>query len=1060
MRRKIDARIRILVENCVKLRQRSLFVIVGDKGREQVVNLHYMLSKTVVKARPSVLWCYKKDLYLSSHRKKRMRQIKKMMQRGLLDPEQEDPFTLFVASTNIRYCYYHDTHKILGNTFGMCVLQDFEALTPNLLARTIETVEGGGIVVLLLSTLDSLTQLYSLTMDMHSRLRTESHQQVTGRLNERLVLSLASNPVCILMDDELNILPTSSHVKAIQPLPMNPDGTPAETTASGTASTELKELTEALADTQPAGSLVAKCRTLDQARAVVTFLDSASEKTLRSTVALTAARGRGKSAALGLAISGAIALGYSNIFVTAPSPENLRTLFEFIFKGLDSMDYKEHIDYDLVESTNPAFGKAIVRVNIFRNHRQTVQYIQPQHHAKLAQAELLVIDEAAAIPLPLVKALLGPYLVFLCSTVNGYEGTGRSLSLKLIQQLRAEGAKLASGDGKDAQGNVGRTFREVQLQEPIRYAAGDKVEAWLHELLCLNAAEHVPPVPARLPHKDECNLYYIERDTLFSYHKASEVFLQRMMALYVASHYRNMPNDLLLMADAPAHHLFALLGPTDESKNQIPDMLCVVQVALEGAISKKAAMTSLAQGNLPQGDLIPWTVGQQFQDPDFPSLSGARIVRIAVHPELGRAGYGSHAVELLRRYYQGDLTGLADEVDSDQEEERRAGQPTSTSNAALQNGSRPGLQEEVLRPRTGLPPLLVNLADRRPEQLQYVGVSFGLTQSLYNFWHRNGFEPVYLRQTASDVTGEHTLIMLSALRSAQVEGTAWLDPFVGDFKVRFMALLAGAFRNFTPAMALSILDPKLDFSEAETQASVQSGAVALKADSSPLSPYDLKRLQAYSNNLVDHHMILDLMPSLARAYFCRQLPASLSKVQAAILLSVGLQQLDISAVEAALNLPSNQILALFNKAIRRLHSHLRASKEAAVGRSLPKVEPVDLKPHAQDMEQDLDEAAEAVRATMREALDPEELAQYAIASRDADFDEALASNCLPAGGIVSLKNPTGQARSEGHHNKTSANASKGGPGLYKRDGSGKQAKGGKQKGREQSSKAAKKHKVV
>lgn len=31
----------------------------------QVVNLHYMLSKTVVKARPSVLWCYKKDLYLS-----------------------------------------------------------------------------------------------------------------------------------------------------------------------------------------------------------------------------------------------------------------------------------------------------------------------------------------------------------------------------------------------------------------------------------------------------------------------------------------------------------------------------------------------------------------------------------------------------------------------------------------------------------------------------------------------------------------------------------------------------------------------------------------------------------------------------------------------------------------------------------------------------------------------------------------------------------------------------------------------------------------------------------
>ena len=39
---------------------------------------------------------------------------------------------------------------LLGNTYGMCVLQDFEALTPNLLARTIETVEGGGAVVILL----------------------------------------------------------------------------------------------------------------------------------------------------------------------------------------------------------------------------------------------------------------------------------------------------------------------------------------------------------------------------------------------------------------------------------------------------------------------------------------------------------------------------------------------------------------------------------------------------------------------------------------------------------------------------------------------------------------------------------------------------------------------------------------------------------------------------------------------------------------------------------------------------------------------------------------------
>ena len=60
------------------------------------------------------------------------------------------------------------------------LLQDFEGITPNLLARTIETVEGGGIVVMLLSTLTSLKQLFTLTMDAHSRLKTESHQDVRG----------------------------------------------------------------------------------------------------------------------------------------------------------------------------------------------------------------------------------------------------------------------------------------------------------------------------------------------------------------------------------------------------------------------------------------------------------------------------------------------------------------------------------------------------------------------------------------------------------------------------------------------------------------------------------------------------------------------------------------------------------------------------------------------------------------------------------------------------------------------------------------------------------------
>ena len=530
------------------------------------------MSSVDIKQNRSVLWAYKKDLLgftrygrlpssvvgrltslFDSHRKKRENKIKKEVKRGVREPNTEDPFELFVSLHNIRYVYYKETDKILGNTFGMCILQDFEAITPNLLARTIETVEGGGLVILLLKGMTSLKQLYTLSMDVHSRYRTEAHDDVTARFNERFILSLGSCESCLVIDDELNVLPISGG-KNIKPLPpSDPDDE-----AKSASKKELEGIKESLVDTQPVGSLITLAKTVDQAKALLTFVAAIAEKGLKSTVSQTAGRGRGKSAALGLAIASAIFYGYANIFVTSPSPENLKTLFEFIFKGFDALNYVEHTDFSIVQSTNPEFNKAIVRVNIYRNHRQTIQYIQPQDAYTLGQAELLVIDEAAAIPLPLVRKLMGSYLIFIASTVSGYEGTGRSLSLKLIQQLREQSRGGAKSTGLENRDNVdrserqqlsigGRNLREITLSEPIRYAQGDSVEKWLNKLLCLDATLPRSKMNTTgCPHPSECQLIQINRDTLFSFHPVSEKFLEQMMALYVSSHYKNSPNDLQL----------------------------------------------------------------------------------------------------------------------------------------------------------------------------------------------------------------------------------------------------------------------------------------------------------------------------------------------------------------------------------------------------------------------------------------------------------------------------------------------------------------------------------
>ncbi|OOF97315.1 hypothetical protein ASPCADRAFT_206134 [Aspergillus carbonarius ITEM 5010] len=1036
-RKAIDARIPALIRNGVQEKKRSFFVVVGDRAKDVIVNLHYIMSSVDVKQNKSVLWAYKKDLLgFTSHRKKREAKIKKEVKRGIREPNQEDPFELFITLNQIRYVYYKETEKILGNTYGMCVLQDFEAMTPNLLARTIETVEGGGIVLLLLKGMNSLKQLYTLSMDIHSRYRTEAHDDVTARFNERFILSLGSCDSCLVVDDELNVLPISGG-KNVKPLPP-PEST--DETTSGTKK-ELKEIKESLAESQPVGPLISLARTVDQAKALLTFVDAIAEKTLRSTVALTAARGRGKSAALGVAIAAAVAHGYSNIFITSPSPENLKTLFEFVFKGFDALGYLDHVDYTILQSTNPDFNKAIVRVNIHRQHRQTIQYIQPQDAHVLGQAELLVIDEAAAIPLPLVRKLMGPYLVFMASTINGYEGTGRSLSLKLIQQLREQsrgGVKVSGQEdidvadratGKAAKNTdkslAGRSLREITLSEPIRYAPGDSVEKWLNKVLCLDATLPKSRMNTQgTPHPSQCQLLQVNRDTLFSFHPVSEKFLQQMMALYVASHYKNTPNDLQLMSDAPAHQLFVLVPPIDEEATKLPEPLCVIQVALEGRISRQSVLNSLSRGQRAGGDLIPWLVSQQYQDEDFAGLSGARIVRIATNPEYLSMGYGSRALELLTDFYEGKFTSLSEDVPEPQEEMVRVTDEELTNSNLLDDNVK-------VRDIHTMPPLFGKLSERRPDALDYLGVSFGLTPSLHKFWKRSSFSPVYLRQTANDLTGEHSCVMLRTL-TAGSNDAGWLGAFSRDFHKRFASLLSYQFREFPSVLSLSICESANSGAKLDT---TYSQALLTKADlDAAFSPFDLKRLDSYANNLLDYHVILDMVPVIAEYYFSGRLSGkvSLSGVQQSILLAIGLQRKNIDALEKELSLPSSQLLAMFLKIIRKVSTHFRNLVEGAVAETMPAEkaptaqvvteahdEVVDerFKPLETGLDEELREGGQQVDEELREKqralIDALPLDKYEIKNGSAAWEDAEKQIRGGGASTVSIKSSKQTKRKKG-----------------------------------------------
>lgn len=295
----------------------------------------------------------------------------------------------------------------------------------------------------------------------------------------------------------------------------------------------------------------------------------------RNIISLTAARGRGKSSAVGLSVAAAVACGFSNIFVTAPSPENLKTFFEFVMVGLEGLGYKNNMHYERIESTNEEYNHATIRINIFKQHPQFIQYVFPNDSHKVSNADLVVIDEAAAIPLPYTKSFLKFHLVFLASTINGYEGTGRSLSLKLIQEIKEQGRR----PGQEV-GSV-QLLREITLSDPIRYALDDPVEKWLGDLLLLDATSAVP-LKQGIPHPNDCELYYVNRNTLFSHKPNSEKFLKSLMSLFISSHYKNSPNDLQLLSDSPSHMILVLLGPlrtSSEGKTEMPDVLCSVQLS-------------------------------------------------------------------------------------------------------------------------------------------------------------------------------------------------------------------------------------------------------------------------------------------------------------------------------------------------------------------------------------------------------------------------------------------------------------------------------------------------
>lgn len=104
-------------------------------------------------------------------------------------------------------------------------------------------------------------------------------------------------------------------------------------------------------------------------------------------------------------------------------------------------------------------------------------------------------------------------------------------------------------------------------------------------------------------------------------------------------------------------------------------------------------------------------------------------------------GYGKRALKLLKSYYAGQFTKLDEDMAEDDDDE----QPEESIGIEQINDDELGLLKETIAPRKSIPILLKRLHERKPERLDYIGTSFGLTGDLLKFWKSQKFVPVYLR---------------------------------------------------------------------------------------------------------------------------------------------------------------------------------------------------------------------------------------------------------------------------------------------------------------------------
>ncbi len=486
-----------------------------------------------------------------------------------------------------QYVPYWDVHTILGTTQDYAILDLTAQFNPDDIAVILESVAGPGLIILITPPLEEWPLKVTRFVDQFNF--SGEPLPPSRFLSNFIDLVKKSNNV-IVVEEGKNRLGVG------QVVPSDPDSV------------------AKLFTPDPDAKTIASLAVTDDERVTLNRLSVwlrlalADPKTAHHYY-LNAARGRGKTATIGLVVGDLYAQPPSvtkaskkiSLLITSPDLSQVQTSFQILQNALSNAQIKFQVK---------KIGELLSEVSCPSG---ILFYATPEEVLDRKRVDGIFIDEAGSIPIPILEKIAEMGIPCLWSTTTyGYEGVGRGFALKFIPW-------------------VVKKFHQVDgftMTTPVRYALGDPIEKLLFGAFFLDA--DVPKFPPGIYTQENTELVRQPIDT-----NPGDDRLRGIFGLLVQAHYKTRPSDFVPMLDVPSWQLWVY-----QTKDTSP--IGAILTIPEGGLPAAAAEELASAKKERQGLLVSWVIALHHQAPSFiHQFRGVRIARIAINPLKQGEGIGT-----------------------------------------------------------------------------------------------------------------------------------------------------------------------------------------------------------------------------------------------------------------------------------------------------------------------------------------------------------------------------------------------------------------------------------